>query len=217
MYHFYFNLPKNDKNPGTVYLPHKKSTGLPVVISCYGWNVSHWPKRVEEAARDLLVNKHGLGFVTMALHGQSDDTGACGRWEENLADMVAWVKAKNFADVNKVGLFAFGAPANAAWQLTQKGGAAFSIITVNHENNKAGFVDDGLKAAPVPVLFLQGTTDKVQLFPDSDQAEELIKQHNPETGSSGIVFKGSDYFLYNVAKQAAVETAKWLKGLEIVN
>jgi alpha/beta superfamily hydrolase len=212
MYHFYFKLPKNDKNPGTVFLPNKKSAGLPVIISCYGWNKIHWPKRMEEGLRDLLVNKHGMAFVTMELRGQSDDTGGTAgeRWKNNLADMVSWVKEKHYFNGNIVGLFAFGAPAAAALRLAdEESGTAFSIVTLTHE-------EEYCLSTKIPVLFLQGTADKVSLHAEKLNEEDIIKQHNAETKSSGILFKGSDYYLYNVIGQAADEIVNWLMEIGII-
>jgi len=227
MYHFYFSLPKNDRNPGTVFLPNKKSTGVPIIISCYGWNVIHWPKRMEEGLLDLVVKKHDMGFVTMELYGKSDERGreACGRWARNLADMVSWVRMKGFSNANRIGIFAFGAPAAAAMQfINGQSGASFVIAAVTEDTTSMEgeggelpeYVEKKMEAAKIPVLFLQGTSDKVTIQSQKIKADELIRKECPETRSASIVFGGSDYYLYNVIEQAAGETVKWLKAVEII-
>ena len=207
MYHFYFNLPKNDKNKGTVYLPRKSSVNLPVIISCYGWNSIHWPMRVEEALRDLAVKKNDIGFVTMELHGHSDDSdpAACDRWESNLADMISWVKEKKFADPSKVGVFAFGLPAAAAMRLAiGDSGAAFAVV------NPLGMDESIAKAFAIPTLTVHGTGEKIKIQSQAMQTDDVIRQVGPEVNKQSIVFKGSDDYLYNISGQAAQEIVRWL-------
>jgi hypothetical protein len=213
MYYYYFNLPKNDKNDGTVFLPHKKSTGLPVIISCYGWNVRHWPKRVEESLR-TAANKRGLACVTMNLHSLSDDASddAHIRRSNNLADMVSWVKAKDFADAAKVGVFAYGAAAKAALGVSPDG-LAFSVLTVENDNADVN-IDNLMQSTKTPILFLQGTSEKITFPPEKIKADKTMRQ-NDETQSAHIIFNGSDYFLYNIADQATGEILTWLQSLGI--
>jgi len=209
MYHFYFNLPKNDKNAGTVFLPRKSSTGVPVIISCYGWNKIHWPIRVEEGLRDLAVGKRGMGMVTMALVGESDDPSpaVCDRWERNLADMVAWVRDKRYFDAARVGLFAYGMPAKAALRLADgDSGLAYVII------NPAEPSESTPEETAIPVLTLHGTTDKIQIQSKPIKAEEVLRQGDAGSKTASITFKGGDYHLYNIVEQAAVEIVKWIDG-----
>jgi pimeloyl-ACP methyl ester carboxylesterase len=145
-------------------------------------------------------------MVTMELAGDSGDTGeaACRRWESNLADMVHWVKDKRYFDAGKVGLFAYGLPAAAALRLaSRESGLAYVIVNL-------GEPADGLPAAEIPVLFLQGTTDKIQIQSKPMKAEEIVRQDDPRTGSACILFRGADYFLYNIVGQAAEVIVGWL-------
>jgi hypothetical protein len=169
-------------NKGTVYLPNKKSENLPVIISCYGQGESHWLKRVEENLRNLTISKHNMGFVVFH--------------KGEYAQMLDWVKGKPFADAERIGFFTFGDPVD-------KTGVAFSVVTVV---NRVVGLD-----TKIPTLFLQGTSDKVALEPLKLSEGDMARQSNGDTKSAGIVFKGSDDFLFNVHAQAAGEIIKWIK------
>jgi hypothetical protein len=180
MYYFHF-----DK--GTVYLPHKKSQSLPVIVSTYGRGEAHWPKRVEEALR-AAVNKSNKGFVTFA--------------KGTPAEMITWVKPKYFTDPDKVGIFFSEGTANGI----PEEGYAYAVVVLP------------AKAEPnldtiIPTLYLQGTGEKVSLDTIKLKKDEIIRKENKETKSMGIVFTGSDDFLFNVASLAASETVKWLHAL----
>jgi len=223
VYHFYFSLPKNDKNAGTVFLPMKSSVNVPVIISCYGWNKIHWPKRMDEGLRDRLVNKSNMGFVTMELSGESDDNSrdACGRWANNLSDMIDWVKAKTFTDGEKIGLFAYGFPAIAALQAaTMNANAAFVIVTLSREegsSNGAGgidnLIDEYMASSKIPMLFLQGTNDKITIQTKKAPEHEIIRRDDEKTKSTHIIFRESDFYLYNIVDQATDEIVKWLNEI----
>ena len=242
MYHFYFNLPKNDKNNGTVFLPMKSSTDVPVIISCYGWNKIHWPKRVDEGLHDKAVNKNNMGYLTMELVGESDDTGSgtFERWKNNLKDMVAWVKAKNFTNTEKIGLFAFGTPALAALCVADEiSDVAFAIVTLYDEadNEKTEQctknidnsielteavnscltekIEEIMSKTKIPLLILQGTTDKITFQTKKPENHKITKTNSKETKSTHIIFHDADIYLYNIVDQATDEIIDWLKGIGI--
>ena len=215
MYHFFFNLPKNYQNAGTVFLPVKSSTGVPAIISCYGWNKIHWPKRVDEEMLDMAVKKNNMGFVTMELTGQSDDdsASACDRWTRNLSEMVTWVRDKRYFNKAKVGLFAFGLPAVAALRFAVgESGIAFVVATVIPESLD---IDKIITSAVRPTLILQGTTDKITIQSKPQMAEEIVRCDNFDTKSTILTFKGGDHYLYNIARQASDEVVKWLRSNDL--
>jgi len=257
MYHFYFNLPKNDKNNGTVFLPMKSSMNVPVIISCYGWNKIHWPKRVDEGLHDKAVNKNNMGYITMELAGESDDTDSrtFERWKNNLKDMVAWVKAKNFTNTEKIGLFAFGTPALAALCVADEvNDVAFAIVTlcdetdnekinnekinnekINNEktnqntinidnpneltetvnNGSTEKIEELMSKTKIPLLILQGTTDKITFQTKKPENHKITKTNNKETKSTHIIFHDADIYLYNIVDQTTDEIIKWLKEIGI--
>jgi hypothetical protein len=200
MYHFYFNLPKNDKNAGTVFLPYKKIENIPVIVSCYGSDPSAWAKRAEEEFIKYAVNKHKTGVVTIAL---SEDEN---RWAENLNDMVQWVKERYFCDPDKVGLFACGAAAEAAHSVAEAGEAAFSVLTVQKNN-----ID--LNNVKTPSLVLQGTAEKVVFQTSKFMVDTVIRVDYPETKSLRLTFEGSDYLLYSNIGQVSEEVMRWVACL----
>ncbi|MCL2604035.1 MAG: hypothetical protein FWD90_06115 [Defluviitaleaceae bacterium] len=183
MYYFHFNK-------GTVYLPHKKSESLPLIVSTYGRGEVHWPKRVEEALR-AAVNKNNMGFVVFH--------------EGTPAEMAAWVKPRYFTDPDRVGIFSLGEPVyeNDIFE----DGLAFSITTIPH--GREADLD-----THIPKLFLQGTGEKVSLETLKLKKDEIIRRENAETKSTHILFKGSDGYLFNVAAQAVNEVIIWLGKLK---
>ena len=207
MYRFYFNLPKNDQNAGTVFLPTKKHTMLPIVISCYAC-VAHWAKRLDEDLRDAVI-KNNMGYVTMELPGDKTDPRetTCIRWENNLYDMLEWVKIKKFAHPNKIGLFAQGLPAVAADNLKHKiDTAAFSILNI--PGHTADFT------ASIPTLYLQGTGEKIELLTTKKAPlVEVTRRENPENKSAELTFQTVDDYLYKASNQAAAEIVAWLNKL----
>ncbi|MCL2499100.1 MAG: hypothetical protein FWE90_02060 [Defluviitaleaceae bacterium] len=182
MYYFHFNK-------GTVYLPHKKSESLPIIVSTYGRGESHWPKRVEEALR-VAVNKQNIGFVVFH--------------EGNPAEMAAWVKPRYFTDPDRVGIFSLGEPVYASDIFED--GLAFSVVTVPHgrDPNTDTFI---------PTLYLQGTGEKVSLETLKLKKSEIVRRENAGTKSAHVIFKGSDEYLFNVMKYAVDETVRWLSAL----
>ena len=128
MYYYFFSLPKNDKNRGCVYLPHKESARLPVMIYCQGFGSALQPKRVMEDLLDFAVNKKKMAFVVIDLYGcggynpRQGEYAAQGnpekmtyaRWKDNLSDVFSWVKAKKFSDNSKIGFYAYGTATAAA-------------------------------------------------------------------------------------------------------
>ena len=157
MYHFYFHLPKNDLNGGCVYMPHRNSTNLPMMIYCQGFGSSIQPRRVQEKLRDTAVNKYGMGFVYMDLFGctsknprgwEHPPTGETkdmtyARWKENLADMLQWVRAKKFTDKNKIGVYAYSSATTAALRLAAENDPAFVISTSTCATDHIGMGNGG--------------------------------------------------------------------------
>ena len=214
MYHFYFNLPKNDKNAGEVILPQKNSVGLPMIISCYACDPNPYAKFAENDFMEIVVKKHNLGFVKMKIDMKIDpDESDLNRWAKNLMDMVQWLKLKHFTNGNKVGIFACGNGAAAALELAKEYVTAFSILTVDDNFNKK--VNVGLNETEIPVLFLQGTTDKVTIQTKKFKVDNIIREEDPGMKSAKFIFDGADYYLLSNIEQVAEETAKWLKNIGI--
>jgi hypothetical protein len=162
---------------------------------------------MEEALRDLAVNKHGFGFVRMGLFGRIDDDSpaARDRWARNLDDMRLWVMGKKFADPVRIGFFAYEPCAEGILRsFVNENSPAFSIVTLDAKAR----IDLNTK---IPTLFLQGSANKVSLEAVRLSPEDMLCQSNAETKSSRIQFKGSDDYLYNVHKQAADKIMEWLK------
>jgi len=198
MYHFHFNK-------GTVYLPTKKHENIPVIISGYDWDNNHWAKRTNEDLRDHAIKLiQGVGFVRMDMYQSMPH-----RWEKDFADMLAWVRVRNFANPGKVGIFAYGSPALAALKIANREeNLAFIVATLT---------PDELSNADIvplcPTLLLQGTTDKVTLQMGTPPPVKLTSHQDTGSKITRIVFNESDYFLYNASRQAAEEIVKWIKSI----
>ena len=239
MYHFRFNLPNADQNAATLFLPSKHHSNVPAIVSCYGSDKSHWPVRLEEGLHKLLVDKRETGFLIMQLAGDSDDlsAAACKRRTANLSEMMAWLRVRRYYNANKIGLFAFGSAAASALRFAEEiNVASFVIATVTDETARAyaamgivneapdepgmdildAFIAERLKNAQIPVLILRGTTGQVTIQSGTSKSEDVVIQKEAATNSTYILFKGADYYMYNIVKQATGEIDKWMKSIGVI-
>jgi|GEM_PF-1961226 len=209
MYHFHFNLPANEQNSATIYLPSRNHIKVPIIISTYGWGKDHWQKRVHEDFLDLAVNKNNLGVIRLDLTGDSDDASqdARDRWASAMFDMIAWVKKTKYVDPNVIGLFAYGLSALSALDASVDNvEVAFAAINPITEYQDI----DGTKK---PIMILKGTGEKVELQLNGKMTKnEVIAEKVPNSEAEIYTFVGSDDYCYQVSKQAANEVIKWIKS-----
>jgi hypothetical protein len=187
MYYYHFD-------DGTVYLPSKKHFNIPVIVSNYAHDTSHWPKRVEEDTR-VAANKAGLGLVVFR--------------SRNITHMVNWVALKPFAHPKKIGVLTLGLQRDMEYYCFEMTSLAFKIVAL------AGDCAVDLQAYDAacltPMLVLQGSGGKVSLDAETINEENIIRTQSEK--SSAIRFGGSDDFLYNASRQAAGEIITWVKGV----
>ncbi|MCL2884457.1 MAG: hypothetical protein FWF49_03100 [Oscillospiraceae bacterium] len=134
MFTYDFQLQTGDKNKGTVYLPHKDSTNIPVIIYCHGWGGSRrlWLPTEKLCERVLSAN---MALVTFDFFGCGDTGGdyaqmTYARWKNNLSDVFDWCLAQPFADPNKIGCYAFSSGSTAALRFAAADSRPAFIVSV---------------------------------------------------------------------------------------
>lgn len=129
-----FTLETGDRNHGTAYLPERFDGRLPVVIYCHGWGGSQGLGGSVLAVRDALLGEsaalvafdfHGCG-ATSELMSQM----TYGRWTSNLADIVAWVSRREWADPERIGCFGVSSGTTPALRLAQEPGGPAFVVSV---------------------------------------------------------------------------------------
>jgi pimeloyl-ACP methyl ester carboxylesterase len=134
MIHYDFRLSSGDRNVGTVYLPDQDSLNLPVMIYCHGWGGSrklhHFTRKLCE--RTIATN---MAFVAFDFFGCGETGGDNGkmtytRWKRNLSDIMAWIREQRFADISKIGCYAFSSGSTAAFRLAAEDDGIAFIISI---------------------------------------------------------------------------------------
>ncbi|MCL2407562.1 MAG: hypothetical protein FWC95_06495 [Defluviitaleaceae bacterium] len=219
MYHYYFSMPKSD-NPGTVFLPMKSSVNVPVIISCYAWDKEYWTNNMEEVLKKHVTKKLNTGMVTIKLTGGSDEDSTYKRmvWENDLAAIVSWVRAKRFAKNDKIGIFAYGAGAEAALPYADGVSDVAFLILVNAIKDELADEEIAvmLDKTAIPVLYLRGTGEAVVIQTQKQKAREVKVLQSSVTKSAFITFVGADNFMFNISDQVALEIERWMKLAEII-
>jgi len=129
-----FKLDTGDKNVGTVYLPHKDATDIPVIIYCHGWGGNRGLRPSAKGFCDRAIEEN-IAFVAFDFFGCGDTGGDYGymtyaRWKENLSDVVDWVAEQPFSAKNKIGCFAISSGTTAALRLAAENCKLSFIISV---------------------------------------------------------------------------------------
>jgi len=126
MYIHDFELTTGDQNVGTVYLPSKSATNLPVLIYCHGWGSSRF-----EDTRNLKIPsqqlcdraiQENIAYVTFDFFGCGDTGGdyrdfTYSRWKNNLADVITWIESQAFADKSKIACYGTSSGSTAVLRL----------------------------------------------------------------------------------------------------
>ena len=129
-----FKLETGDLNVGTVYLPKRAATAIPVIIYCHGWG----GRRQLWTPTQILCDKameNGVAFVTFDFFGCGETGGDYStmtytRWKENLSEIVSWVVSQPFSNENKVGCYAFSSGSTAALRLASEDERLAFVISV---------------------------------------------------------------------------------------
>ena len=125
-----FKLTTGDKNAGTVYLPDDYDGTLPVIVYSHGWGGD---RSYGNVLRKLFPQK--IAWVTFDYYGCGETGGdyrqmTYRRWKENLAEVITWVSEQPFADMNRLGCYAFSSGSTSALRLAAEDDRIKYMISV---------------------------------------------------------------------------------------
>jgi len=209
MYHYYFNLAKNDRNGACIYMPHRKSANLPTVIECFG---SHskgksFSRRAAESLRDA-VYENEMVFVSMDFPTDSTNE----RIIQGIGDMLTWLKRKDVVHNEKIGYIAFGTGITPVLQAAAMDHQTAFVVTTGRFDFTGEYPDptnipDGIVC---PILSLRGTHEDIFRRVSAVEGKKILRDDDPAHKFTKMTFEHGDHYLCCVKKQAADAAAKWI-------
>lgn len=134
MFKYDFQISNGDKNTVTVYLPNKESKNIPVIIYCHGWSMNRQLRESTEKLCEKAMAAN-IAFVAFDFYGRGETGGDLSlmtymRWKNNLSDIISWCATQPFANVKKIGCYAFSSGSTTALRLAAEDSRIAFIISV---------------------------------------------------------------------------------------
>jgi len=134
MYTYDFKIENSDKNVGSVYLPDKNITDLPVIIYCHGWKSRRQLWAPTEMLCQMAIDNN-MALVTFDFFGCGETGGDYGqmtyrRWKENLSDILDFVENQSFTNKDKIGCYAFSSGSTAALRFAAEDQRIAFVVSV---------------------------------------------------------------------------------------